>query len=87
MAAVKTERHDDHEINELAKKIAEQNRAKMTAMPMAVPGYPGMPNMMQMARPGQPGIQNYYRQSGGGGPHAENGCAGGPARRAPGASV
>ena len=75
MAAVKTERHDDHEINELAKKIAEQNRAKMTAMPMAVPGYPGMPNMMQMARPGQPGIQNYYRQSGGGGPHAENGVA------------
>jgi hypothetical protein len=57
MGSVKTERHDDHEINELAKKIAEQNRAKMTAMAPGVPGYPGSMHPLQMARPGQPGIQ------------------------------
>lgn len=71
MGAVKTERHDDHEINELAKKIAEQNRAKMTAMPPTAPGYPGSMHPLHLARPGQPGIQNYFGQTRG--PTQENG--------------
>jgi len=60
---IKNERHDDAEINEMARRIMEQNRAKMTqpGMPPMGPGYPGMPGAgpMQMARPGQPMIQNY----------------------------
>ena len=61
MGAVKTERHDEHEINEMAKKIAEQNRAKLTAMPPG-PGYPNGIHPMHLARPGQPGIQNFFGQ-------------------------
>ena len=60
---IKNERHDDAEINEMARRIMEQNGAKMTqpGMPPMGPGYPGMPGAgpMQMARPGQPMIQNY----------------------------
>ena len=59
---IKNERHDDAEINEMARRIMEQNRAKMTqpGMPMGYPGMPGGPGgPMQMARPGQPMIQNY----------------------------
>lgn len=64
MGAVKTERHDDHEINELAKKIAEQNRVKMTAMPQGMPGYPGGMHPMTLMRPGQPGISNFMMANG-----------------------
>ena len=60
MAAVKSEpRHDELEIQEMARKIAEQNRTKM------IQGMPGNPAanlahyQMQMARPGQPMIQNF----------------------------
>ena len=58
---IKNERHDDAEINEMARRIMEQNRAKMTQPGMPPMGYPGMPGAgpMQMARPGQPMIQNY----------------------------
>ena len=57
---IKNERHDDAEINEMARRIMEQNRAKMTQPGMPPMGYPGMPGgPMQMARPGQPMIQNY----------------------------
>lgn len=58
--SVKTERHDDHEINELARKIAEQNRNKVAGMAPHAPGH--APGMMQMARPGQPMIHNYMQQ-------------------------
>ena len=51
---------DDHKINELAKKMAEQNRAKMAAT------YP-----VQMARPRHPVIQGQVRGSG----RRENGVA------------
>ena len=65
MGAVKTERHDDHEINELAKKIAEQNRVKMTAMPQGISGYSGGMHPMNLMRPGQPGINNFMIPNGG----------------------
>lgn len=59
---VKSEpRHDDHEINEMARKIVEQNRTKVNMM------HPNSGHMshMQMARPGQPVIQNYMQQGSG----------------------
>jgi len=56
---VKTERHDDAEINQMAQRIIEQNRQKAGQQagmpPMGYP--PGQP--MAMSRPGQPMIQNY----------------------------
>lgn len=62
---VKSERHDDAEINEMARRIIEQNRAKAAQQaPMQAVGYPGMPpGSMQMGRPGQPLIQNYLQQT------------------------
>lgn len=61
---IKNERHDDAEINEMARRIMEQNRAKMTQPGMPPMGYPGMPGAgpMQMARPGQPMIQKLHGQ-------------------------
>ena len=58
---VKSEpRHDDREINEMAKRIIEQNRAK-AAHQSGIPGYRGQG--MHMARPGQPGMQPYYQHN------------------------
>jgi len=59
---VKTERHDDAEINQMAQRIIEQNRQKAGQQPGMPPmGYPpgGQPGHMAMSRPGQPMIQNY----------------------------
>ena len=57
---IKNERHDDAEINEMARRIMEQNRAKLAQPGMPPMGYPGMAGgPMQMARPGQPMISNY----------------------------
>ena len=57
---IKNERHDDAEINEMAKRIMEQNRAKVAQQPGLPMGYPGqIPGQMAMSRPGQPMIQNY----------------------------
>ena len=58
--SVKTERHDDAEINEMARRILEQNRAKVAQQPgiAPMPGYPA--GQLQMSgRPGQPMISNY----------------------------
>jgi len=58
---VKTERHDDAEINEMARRIMEQNRAKVAQQQhpqMAPMGYP-MAQLQMSNRPGQPMIQNY----------------------------
>ena len=50
---IKNERHDDAEINEMARRIMEQNRAKLAQPGMPPMGYPGMAGgPMQMARPG-----------------------------------
>ena len=58
---VKTERHDDAEINEMARRIMEQNRAKVAQQPGVPPmGYPQVQGQLAMSgRPGQPMIQNY----------------------------
>ena len=57
---VKTERHDDAEINEMARRIMEQNRAKVAQQPgMAPMGYPNQGQLAMSGRPGQPMIQNY----------------------------
>jgi len=56
---VKTERHDDAEINEMARRIIEQNSKKASQQAGMPPmGYPPQANMA-MSRPGQPMIQNY----------------------------
>ena len=74
---VKEERHDDAEINDLARKIKEANKAKMaqTAGMPANPMAAGGP--VAMARPGQPAIQQFFN----GGSAASNGTtpAGKPA--------
>ena len=59
--SVKTERHDDAEINEMARRIIEQNRQKSGQQPGMPPmGYPPHAGQMAMSnRPGQPTIQNY----------------------------
>lgn len=66
---VKKERQDEQEINDMARKIREQNRAKVNSIAPNGLGYanptgliPGMgPNgQMAMARPGQPMIGNYF---------------------------
>ena len=59
-ATVKTERHDEAEIAELAKKMIETNKAKTLAA-APPPTYPQ--HQLQMARPGQPGIQNYLNNA------------------------
>lgn len=56
--SVKAERHDDAEINEMARRILEQNRAKVAQQPGLPMGYPA-PGQMAMSRPGQPMIQNF----------------------------
>ena len=58
---VKTERHDDAEINEMARRIIEQNRQKSGQQAGMPPmGYPPHAGQMAMSnRPGQPTIQNY----------------------------
>ena len=54
---VKSEpRTDDREINEMAKRIIEQNKQKAAQQPGVHPGYPG-----QMGRPGMPGVPPYYQ--------------------------
>ena len=58
---VKAERQDDHEINEMARKIVEQNRNKVGLVQAGMPMQPGH---MTMARPGQPMIQNYMNMPG-----------------------
>ena len=56
---VKSEpRQDDREINEMAKRIIEQNKQKAAQQPGVHPGYPGQ--AMHMGRPGQPGVPPYY---------------------------
>ncbi|TRY67524.1 hypothetical protein TCAL_04360 [Tigriopus californicus] len=75
---VKREHHDDHEINEMARKIAETNRAKVqqSMQGMAVAAAAAAANgHYQMARPGQPSIQNFMGRRGG--------VAGGPLATAP----
>jgi len=58
-ATVKQEpRHDDREINEMARRIAEQNRQKVAAQPM--PGVPQGQYQMTQVR-GQPAINNYFQ--------------------------
>lgn len=59
--SVKTERHDDAEINEMARRIIEQNRQKSGQQAGMPPmGYPPHAGQMAMSnRPGQPTIQNY----------------------------
>lgn len=68
---VKEERQDDAEINDLARKIKEANKAKMaqTAGMPANPMAAGGP--VAMARPGQPAIQQFFN----GGSAATNGTA------------
>lgn len=59
---VKSEpRHDDQEINAMAKRIIEQNRQKAAQQPGVHPGYPGQ--AMHMGRPGQPGITPYFQHN------------------------
>ena len=59
---VKSEpRHDDREINEMAKRIIEQNKAKAAHQSGVHPGYPGQD--MQMSRPEQPGMPPYYQHN------------------------
>ena len=61
-------RHDDREINEMARRIAEQNRQKVQQTPgVAQPGY-----QMTQARPGQPTIQNYFGNKAGAGPTSQS---------------
>jgi hypothetical protein len=74
---VKEERHDDAEIDDLARKIKEANKAKMaqTAGMPANPMAAGGP--IAMARPGQPAIQQFFN----GGGAATNG-SGVPAKAA-----
>ena len=78
---VKTERHDDAEINAMAKKIAEQNRQKVMTAGTPIVGPNGQ---VTYARPGQPAIHNYMNRPGGaagaypGGRAAPGGVAGAP---------
>ena len=59
-AVVKSEpRHDDREINEMAKRIIEQNKQKAAQQP-GVHGYAGQG---MMGRPGQPGVPSYYQNN------------------------
>lgn len=69
---VKSERHDDPEINEMARKIAEQNRHKVGLAPP--PGVHGGP--LSLARPGQPTLHNYLPASG-----SSGGCGPGGASK------
>jgi len=83
MGTVKQERHDDREINEMARRIAEQNRQKAATAPGMQPGYPAAAapagsNQYQMTQVrGQPAIQNYFARNGAaaanGGAAASNG--------------
>ena len=67
--SVKTERHDDAEINEMARRILEQNRAKVAQQPgIAPPGYPAGQLQMSAGRPGQPMISNYMTGGAAGAP-------------------
>lgn len=62
---VKSERHDDAEINEMARRIMEQNRAKVAQQQppgMTPMGYP-LAQLQMSSRPGQPMIQNYLTQT------------------------
>jgi len=56
---VKEERHDEAEINDLAKKIKEANRVKL-AHSAGLPASPLQPGSLTMAKPGQPGIQQFF---------------------------
>jgi len=61
---VKEERHDEAEINDLAKKIKEANRAKLAqtaGLPVNPMSFDG--RQVAMARPGQPAIQQYFNGS------------------------
>ena len=74
-SAVKRERQDEQEINDMARKIREQNRAKVNSIAPNGLGYattglvPGMaPNgQMALARPGQPTIGQFFNGRGGAG--------------------
>ena len=60
---VKQERHDDREINEMARRIAEQNRQKAAQAPMGVhPGYPGTAQLQMTQMRGQPAIHSYLQR-------------------------
>ena len=68
-SSLKSERTDDHEINELAKKILEQNATKvrqrqqqqqLQQQQQYAASLQG--NAVQMARPGQPLMHNYLTQ-------------------------
>jgi len=61
---VKEERQDDAEIVELAKKIKEQNRAKLAAQAVTHHQSPILTGQrLNMARPGQPTIQQFFNGS------------------------
>ncbi len=70
-SSVKSERHDDQEINELAKKILEQNATKVRQQQLQQQqqqhyAATAAHNMHMARQPGQPLIQNYLTQVGGG---------------------
>jgi len=73
--AVKQERHDDREINEMARRIAEQNRQKVIQTPGGQPGFSGGQYQMSGIR-GQPAIQNYFRNGNTGAANASGGQTG-----------
>jgi len=61
---VKSEpRQDDREINEMAKRIIEQNKQKAAQQPGVHPGFAGQG--IHMGRPGQPGVPPYYQNRAG----------------------
>lgn len=61
---VKEEREDEAEIRELAAKMVEANKAKMstTVRPATQPG-PGSQVPPQLVHPGQPGIMNFFSRN------------------------
>ena len=59
---MKQERPDDEEINALAAKMVEANKAKMAAA-TANTNRPGQPGHPHMVLPNQPGILNFFTRT------------------------
>jgi len=57
---VKEERHDEAEINDLARKIKEANKAKLAQTAGLPPNPMAGGGPVAMARPGQPAIQQFF---------------------------
>ena len=72
---VKEERHDEAEINDLARKIKEANRAKLAQTAGMPPNPMAGGGPVAMARPGQPAIQQFFNGANGTTPTATNGSA------------